>query len=391
MFLLKARRPALPLLSSLLVFALTSAALAKDFAMRNLPHAQDPTFDLKSVAGKMSYYEFMHMDDGLGRTMLKVAPQAKSGSTNEQELRAGRGISVKLGENNYNVHINFPMKPTGGRSYGWTSGQVGDWSDRMYLDNLFDAIEESNEQEMGKFYQLIVRMLGACESDEQGASIEALRRPSQRVAANFLAIYTAEQYRSMVPQPHHNWDDALLQTTLLAAFHAGQKEFTKFYLTRFSTEAKEQDSGVYAKTRPGSEYDEAEDKHAEMNDYWQFSANPTSKQSGINITRVDFEKMGEAITEYERDVAKSRLLAKVQATVHGDRNNVIKSISEFFVDNKSKNVRIVDELSRDVAALMQEIRENADEITAWIKARSRGGSRRAAELAPAGANFDENR
>ena len=62
---------------------------------------------------------------------------------------------MKLGENNYNVHINFPLRATGGRSYGWTNGQVGDWSDRMYLDSIAQLMAEGDEDNIAAFYTIV--------------------------------------------------------------------------------------------------------------------------------------------------------------------------------------------------------------------------------------------
>lgn len=308
----------------------------------------------------MTYYDFVHKK--VGKKMLDESEDAKSGSTNESELKAGNGISVKLSKNNYNVHINFPDKATGGRSYGWTAGQIGDWSDAMYLDNLADVIagDESNLEE---FYKVIVQMLGSCNSSE----IDSLSKPAQRVAANFLAIYTAEQYRSMVPNdPHRNWDDALLEVTLLGAFHGGQSELKKYYLGDFSADSKKQGSGVYAKSKPGPTAEEAEDKRAELRDYWQFSANPDSKQSGINITRYDFEKMGEAITEYESKVARNKTLGKIQKIVGGDSDNVIKSISKFYSTGRAE-VSHTDGLAELIASFLTDVYNDADKISKWIE------------------------
>ncbi len=336
---------------------------ARDFSLQVLPHAKNPMFEMSSVAKKSSYYTFVHST--IGRKIQALASSSKPGSTNESELAAGHGVSVKLSQNNYNIHVNFPNQATGGRSYGWTSGQVGDWSDKMYLDHLASIVTEKNSKDLGEFYELLIQMLGACNSDDKSLSIESLAENTQRVANNFLAIYTAEEYRAMVPEPHRNWDDALLEVTMLGAFHGGQSKFTKFYLRKFSTQSKEQGSGVYAKTQPGPMASKARGKNAEINDYWQFSANPTSKQSGINITRVDFEKMGEAITKYEKTVAHNRTMEKIQAVVGGDKTNLIKSISQFFTTGKSNDLSKIDELARNVSEFLLSIHDDADKITAW--------------------------
>ncbi|MGZ3690487.1 MAG: hypothetical protein ACXVAX_03225 [Pseudobdellovibrio sp.] len=350
------------IVTAVIASLLSVAAFAKDFPLKDLPQAKKPTYDLSAVANKMSYYEFMHKS--VGPSMVQLSTQEKAKVPYEQALRNGDGISVKLSDNNYNVHVNFPNAPTGGRSYGWTDGQVGDWSDAMYLDNVQKLVTTADKEELSKFYATVIEMLGACESKD----IDSLKNQGQRVAANFLAIYSAEEFRSMVPSPHQNWDDALFEVTMLGAFHGGQSKMTKFYLGKFGAQAKEQGAGVYAKFKPGPSAAKAADKkEVEMNDYWQFSADPTSVQSGINITRGDFEKMGAAITKYESSVAKSAALAKVQAVV-GEDGNVIKAISGFFAHGKSNDVKAIEPLSKDIADLMIEIYGDADKITAWEKA-----------------------
>ncbi len=333
--------------------------LAKDFFLESLKQAARPTFNLADSAGKISYYKLMQQS--IYPRMAEQSESAKPGSTNETELARGNGVSVKLSDNNFNVHINFPLLSTGGRSYGWTRGQVGDWSDKMYLDNLGDVVATGDKRDIAKFYEVVVRILGACEARE----LDTLRNDSQRVVTNFIAIYTAEEYRAMVPtDPHRNWDAALFETTLLGSFHGGQSRFTKFYLGRFTATSKKQDSGVYGKTRPGPTYDSAPSKRAEMNDYWQFSADPESKRSGINVTRKDFELMGSAITRYE-SIRQNENLKRVQRIVGRDRN-VVRAIATFFTKNRSQNVNQIDELASAVSDLMMDVYSDADQITEWL-------------------------
>jgi hypothetical protein len=229
----------------------------------------------------------------------------------------------------------------------------------MYLQHLAQVVLGNNPRDLNAFYETIVRILGAC--NPQG--IENLLPATQRLATNFLAIYTAEQYRAMVPKGIKNWDDALLQVTMLGAFHGGQSKFTMFYEGKFTVQTKRQAAGVYTPFGPGPTAKDASDKRASMDDYWQFSRDPDSHRSGVNETRSDFEKMGHAITKYEASI-QSQALAQVHAVV-GKSDNVIEATSKFFTTGQSKDMSKIDGLAKAVSALMLEARGNADEITTW--------------------------
>jgi hypothetical protein len=331
-----------------------------DFTLPKLPKPEDRTFDLKTVAFQTSYYDFLHSK--LGPSIEKFAPQAKGPETHQSELKAGHGVTVRLSQFNFNIHVNYPTNSLGGRSYGWTRGEVGDWSDQSYLDHLAAALTVDDSEEVANFYKLLIQILGACNAEDKVLSIETLANPTQRVATNFLAIYTAEAYRAMVPvNPHKGWDDALFQVTLLGAYHSGQPRLTKYYLGVFSNRSKKQGPGVYR----GPNSDRAEGKDAELNDYWQFSANPDSRQSGINETRDDFVEMGKKITKYAKSTG-NKTAANIE-TVVGESDNVIQAISQYFTNGRSKDLSRIDNLANDVADFMTSVRKDADKITVWIQ------------------------
>ncbi len=167
----------------------------------------------------------------------------------------------------------------------------------------------------------------------------------------------------MVPKGIKNWDDALCQVTMLGAYHGGQSKFTLFYEGKFTNRTKRQAAGVYTPVGPGPTANSAPEKPATLDDYWQFSKDPNSKRSGINETRLDFERMGRAITKYEASLS-SQTLAQVQATV-GKSDNVIETTSKFFTTGQSKDLSIINDFAKAVAAFLLEVRSNADKITAW--------------------------
>jgi len=137
---------------------------ADDFPLAKLPSFAH-NFDLTkaSDSGKNTFYKFIH--ETLAPEMESLAPSAGK-VPNRQALEQGLGVALRLDDNNYNIHENFPKSAQGGRSYGWTSGQVGDWSDKMYLDNLARVIVEKDKNDLKNFYQTIIQLLGACDAHE---------------------------------------------------------------------------------------------------------------------------------------------------------------------------------------------------------------------------------
>ena len=161
----------------LVAFYLSLAVLAgADFILPKLPQPVDRTFDLGTVANRSSYYDFMHSQ--LGPRIQKFAAQAKGPETDQPELKAGHGVTVKLSQFNFNIHVNYPNASEGGRSYGWTRGEVGDWSDKVYLDHLAAALKVDDTEEVAKFCKLLIQMLGACNAVDNESSIETLSNPA---------------------------------------------------------------------------------------------------------------------------------------------------------------------------------------------------------------------
>ena len=341
---------------------------ADDFPLAKLPSFAH-NFDLTqaSDSGKNTFYKFIH--ETLAPEMESLAPSAGQ-VPNQQALEQGLGVAVRLDDNNYNIHENFPKSAQGGRSYGWTSGQVGDWSDKMYLDNLAIVIVEKDKNDLKNFYQTIIQLLGACDTHGLAALTNNYDPktntgvPTQRVATNFLAIYTAEEYRAI--QGTKNWDDAILEVTLLGAFHGGQTTFTKFYRGKFTTRSAVQETGNYyglpSKDKNGKVIPTVA-KDASMDDYWQISK--TSTRSGIHLTAGDYGKMGTAITRYESTKAHNKTLSLIQSIV-GSGPNVIHSIATYFTEGKADPSK-TNTLAVAVAQLLDQVNTDADVITGWEK------------------------
>jgi hypothetical protein len=288
---------------------------------------------------------------------------------NQQALEQGLGVAVRLDDNNYNIHENFPKSAQGGRSYGWTSGLVGDWSDKLYLDNLGLVVVEKDKDDLKNFYQTIIQLLGACDAHGLATltnNYDPTTKtgvPTQRVANNFLAIYTAEEYRAI--QGTKNWDDAILEVTLLGAFHGGQTTLTKFYRGKFTTRSNVQETGNYyglpSKDKNGKVIPTVA-KDATLDDYWQISK--TSTRSGIHLSALDYGKMGIAITTYERTKAHNTTLGLIQSIV-GSGPNVIHNISTYFTEGKA-NPSKTKALAVAVAQFLDQVNTDANAITASL-------------------------
>src|SRR5215472_6853150 len=355
-------------LVTLFTAVLITSVYADDFTLAKLPSFAH-NFDLTTASdsGKNSFYKFIH--ETLAPEMESLAPSAGK-VPNREALEQGLGVALRLDDNNYNIHENFPKSAQGGRSYGWTSGQVGDWSDKMYLDNLARVIVEKDKNDLKNFYQTIIQLLGACDPHELASLINNYNPetntgvPTQRVATNFLAIYTAEEYRAI--QGTKNWDDAILEVTLLGAFHGGQTTFTKFYRGKFTTRSSVQETGNYyglpSKDKNGKIIPTVA-KDATMDDYWQISK--TSTRSGIHLTAGDYGKMGTAITKYESTKAQNKPLNLIESMV-GKGPNVIHSISTYFTEGKADPSK-TNILAGAVAQFLDEVNTDANEITAWVK------------------------
>jgi hypothetical protein len=308
------------------------------------PYGAVQRLELAGVGGQRTYLQFM--TDQVKPALFELA-ELNSGGSPDANLRAGKGLLVVLGMGQWNYHVNYPKGDQGGRSYGVTVERTGDWSDKTYLNNL-DRVVHGSDGDLTTFYRTLIEVIG--KSDATG--LGAMPKSPQLVANNFIAIYSAEQYRGLVGPSH--WDDALLQVTLVAAVHGGQPTLTKYYEGRLTADSFRQAPGVYRGSVNGTP------KRAELNDYWQFSANPASQRSGINLTRRDFEAMGVAITTCE---SGNLNLTAIQATV-GSSANVLKGVADYFIRRRSANLGGVSALAASVAAFLTDVKHDAARITA---------------------------
>ena len=214
---------------------------------------------------------------------------------------SGGGVMIKYNDANYALNVHYDVSNMqSGRSYGVGPAKgANDASDREYLDEV-QAYTRNAPDNLPAFYKTIFNSL--LNSDASGYT--QVNAEGQGVLSDFLAIYTAEEDRNLMQtgkiRPY--WDAALLEVTLLAAFHAGQSSFGLYYFdlhnqkTAFATQTFKQTScKLSTNTKP-----------AALNDYWQYSrqwqhgSTASCTRSGINLTKTEFRLLGQKITQWMR-------------------------------------------------------------------------------------------
>ena len=209
------------------------------------------------------------------------------------------------------------------------------------------------------------------------SEINNLSPKGKQVAADFVAVYVAEQYRHLLGGKgrylgrRHNWDDAHLQVTLLAAVHAGQSRnnMAMFYKGRFVSEVYHQSNrGKCVYQKPWNKISSRlRKRRMNLTDYWQF--NKECDRSGVNITRRDFEKFGDAITGWLEN-KEGRALIQDFNTLLGRSwtNNVFEAMGEFYVSNKTADSHAnADQIVDGLVNILMLSKEHADEITKDLK------------------------
>jgi hypothetical protein len=281
------------------------------------------------------------------------------------------GATIKFADNNYayNIHYGTGKERKDnrtGRSFGaGPTRKADDASDAAYLTALEKYVRSAGDN-LNAFFSTLMRSL--VNSDNTG--FDTIEDEGQTVLTDFLAVFTAEQTRNLMDGkvwPH--WDAALLEVTLLSAFHAGQDEIKMFYKNAangemyFTKVTFEQVNGCAAADT------ERVSKQAGLIDYWQFSlsTNPEHcRRSGINITRDAFRRLGSDITMYFAD-EHPEVLEKVMAAMGHNRStlNIFYELSKFLI-NDYRPARL-GRTGRNLVAAMTEflevLRADAKKIT----------------------------
>ena len=272
------------------------------------------------------------------------------------------GVAVQFDRNNISYNVNYGTGENTndertGRSFGESHDRLAlDASDKHYLSILEDYVRTDSEN-LGQFYKTLLRIL--LNNDTTGFS--KITKAGQAVATDFLAVYIAEQDRHLMSNfTKHPWDEALLEVTLLAAFHAGQEEIHIMYGGELTNLTHQQ--------KTGCDEGEASEKVASLIDYWQFSSSvdPTQcKRSGINITRKDFRALGAMITAHQREV-NPELVASIEARLGvTNSKNLFADLSKFIINLEtpdqldSKTLKVAEEFTQ----FLLESMEHAQSLT----------------------------
>lgn len=282
-------------------------------------------------------------------------------------LVSGGGVAVRIEDGSYAYNVNYgsgavPKDEMTGRSFGEAPGRLAlDASDSHYLQMLERYVRTSGTA-VESFYRSMLDIL----MNNDTSNYNRISDEGKAVAADFIAVYVAEQDRHLMAnlQSHH-WDQALLEVTLLSAFHAGQSQVAVMYQDRLSNRTHRQDDGCST--------DAKVEKDAGMVDYWQFSSNTDPQhcnRSGINITKRQFRKLGRMITNFERK-RNPKLIAGIEKRMKGIQisGNLFADLSTFLINYhtpKSLDAKTL-ALASEFTEFLMYVRTDADEITAEIK------------------------
>ncbi|MCJ8276369.1 MAG: hypothetical protein MJK18_05985, partial [Bdellovibrionales bacterium] len=266
---------------------------------------------------------------------------------------------------------------------------IADASYYFYLNELEDVLEDREQAFI--FYNAVFSFL--IKSDTSAFNNPEMERNTKRVAADFVAVYVAEQYRRLLKydgefvnypwetwRRRKPWDDAHLQTTILANFHAGQDSeirgmyFAGRYMTR-TYRQKDKVNGVDICAYELLTNDTPEDnflvesvrrRSFRLNDYWQFGLT-CGGRSGVNITRSDFVKMGRTLTSWLNRNGQEEALNTIWETSErnfGTRQNVIDKFAAKLIDDEAPTeFQDPDALIEALVNFTMLIRDNANEIT----------------------------
>lgn len=266
------------------------------------------------------YNSVVDMNDYIGQPFFEVMKDViypelntealnRTGGKHLDGIKKGEGVEVVLGADVTTFHVKYKAdhedkversgRSFGAVGFGSTKKYIADASYKHYLRTL-QRVLDSKDEDVEAFFSAIIKFI--TNSDPSG--ISELNRESKQVAADFVAIYIAEQYRRLTATEgeflgrSHRWDDALVQVTLVSAFHSGQDEMKMFYEGEFTGEVYNQNACLYKANDKEEERANTAKREARLYDYWQFTVRSECPgRSGVNLTRRDFEKLGRELTK----------------------------------------------------------------------------------------------
>ena len=367
---------------------LTVLTVLLSFTVANVAEAR--VYRNKKVGHYNSSY---HLADHKGQSLLsfmkkelypaiKGEASSRSRDSHVRSIANGEGVELRLADDVSTYHVKYKQKgedkaERSGRSFGavGTGTRVrylADASYKHYLSTLESALEDENEAPL--FYEAILKIL--INSDPSG--IDKLGTDSKRVAADFVAVYIAEQYRRMIKKDGKalarspEWDNAHLHVTLLGNFHAGQANPGMYYHGRYTTEVYHQIERSKSigelcayRDKKNPKISLLDKRDFNLTDYWQFNAE--CERSGVNITRRDFVKMSGKVTQYLNKQDMTDELEAIYTLTDQNvktRRNVNDSLVDYIVSDKAPNVYTdADALVDAIVGYLMVVRTNANQIT----------------------------
>lgn len=318
--------------------------------------------DLNLAGQKITFYDLINNP---------AIKRDKYGLSAFLALVSGGGVAVKVNDDVYAYNVNYGTGEVTddemtGRSFGaaGTFHKADDASDAAYLKAL-EKIARPEKKDEGKDVKAFTKGILEIITKSETANFSKMSPSAQAVASDFLAVYTAEQDRHLMADlKSHHWDSALLEVSLLANFHAGQKDFTIMF---------ESEPGVFQFTNQVPNQQKITEtkvpvmRTAGMVDYWQFSKNPENPgRSGINITRKAFTMLEKRISDFERKNHPD-LVKNIESKLSGKKlnGNVFDEVSDFLINyNTQEDVKkVASELTEAYVKFLDQVRLDADAIT----------------------------
>ncbi len=315
---------------------------------------------LSSQNEKVTFYELPQLlsNQGIGSGRYDL--------TTYIGLISGGGVAVHINADNVAYNVNYgsgqiDKDEMTGRSFGEAPGRRAlDASDKHYLQ-ILEKYVRTDGQNIEIFYRSILSIL----TNNDVSEYSKISAAGQAVATDFLAVYTAEQDRHLMSNlKKHAWDEALLEVTLLSAFHAGQNQLMLMYNGELTDTTYKQTTGCNTDSKIS--------KKASLIDYWQFSksTDPTScSRSGINVTRRDFRNLGAAITSFQRR-KNPALVAKVERHFKSSKykSNLFAQLSNFLISTNAARSLTSENLSlaEDFTAFLMQAKSDANLTTQYI-------------------------